>query len=131
MILQLQRELPTGPGISGTLTWNGALLCYTLEPTDLAIKAGAYRVELTKSGRVEKGKLWSPRPPFLPELFNVPGREAIRIHSGNWYTDTEGCILVGNKKALNAVFHSHDALTALVAIIVDPCGIEIKDGRAA
>lgn len=129
MILQLQRDPPTGPAILGTLTWNGALLCYTLEPTDLAIKAGAYRVELTESGRARKGQLWSPRPPFLPELFNVPGREAIRIHSGNWYTDTQGCILVGHKRAQNAVFHSHDALITLVAVIADPCGIEITECR--
>ncbi|MGM0376845.1 MAG: DUF5675 family protein, partial [Bacteroidota bacterium] len=29
-------------------------------------------------------------------LFNVPGRSGILIHTGNYYTQIEGCVLVGD-----------------------------------
>jgi len=50
------------------------------------IKAGVYQMKLTHSPKFGV-KLW--------ELFGVPNRSAIRIHSGNDIHDSEGCILTG------------------------------------
>lgn len=80
--------------------------CFTLEDCDrylednpsakiygkTAIPRGVYRVIITYSNRFKKE---------LPLLLDVPGFEGVRIHAGNFDSDTEGCILVGST-------HSHD-----------------------
>lgn len=87
---------------AGRMYCDGDLLCYTLEDPvreikgepvekwkvkgETAIPEGQYRVILTKSPRFKR---------VLPEVLNVPGFTAIRIHAGNQTKDTDGCILVG------------------------------------
>ena len=50
------------------------------------------------------------------EITSVPGRAGVRIHSGNYYSQVRGCILLGNAhKDINAdkeldVIHSGDTL---------------------
>lgn len=57
------------------------------------IPPGSYDVELTYSSKFVE---------VLPLLTNVPQRDSIRIHSGNFITDTEGCILVGTQLRLES-----------------------------
>lgn len=76
-------------------------LCYTLEDVvrpegvkvygQTAIPYGEYAIILDYSPRF---KTILPRilKPDLKELDNFKG---VRIHTGNYHTDTEGCILVG------------------------------------
>lgn len=66
--------------------------CVTLEPTWAnneknisCIPAGEYKVMPYSSERF----------PNVYELQDVPGRSKILIHKGNFSTNTEGCILVG------------------------------------
>lgn len=33
------------------------------------------------------------------ELENVPGRSLIKVHRGNWVTDTRGCLILGTRIA--------------------------------
>ena len=54
-----------------------------------AIPYGRYEIVLTYSNRFKK---------YLPLLVNVPGYEGIRIHVGNYHTDTDGCLLPGEYK---------------------------------
>jgi Family of unknown function (DUF5675) len=76
----------------------------TQVPGTTAIPAGRYRVALTVSDRAARGSLWSPRPDHnLPLLLDVHGFEGIRIHSGNTDRNTEGCILVGRSRAVDAI----------------------------
>jgi len=51
-----------------------------------AIPAGEYAVVLSRSARFGRE---------TPELLAVPGFSGIRMHRGNFATDTEGCPIVG------------------------------------
>lgn len=101
----------------GKLFINGEYFCDTLEDTDMglanamplshiqavkrkgctAIPTGRYLMELTVSPRFGR---------TLPILIGVKGFEGIRIHRGNTEADTDGCILVGENKAVGKVLNS-------------------------
>ena len=101
----------------GKLFINGEYFCDTLEDTDrglanvmplsqiqaakrkgiTAIPTGRYKIELTLSPRFGR---------ILHILIGVKGFEGIRIHRGNTHEDTEGCILVGENKAVGKVLNS-------------------------
>jgi hypothetical protein len=111
-------------------------VCVTLEdgPARLgaegkgSIPAGRYEVRLTESPRVRAGGLWSPWPDhMLPLLVGVPGFEGIRIHAGNTAKDTEGCILVGATRTVDAITDSRRTLIKLRDELQFPCTITIKD----
>ena len=101
----------------GKMFINGEYFCDTLEDTDrglantmplsqiqaekrkgtTAIPTGRYLMELTVSPRFGR---------TLPILIGVKGFDGIRIHRGNSHEDTEGCILVGENKAVGKVLNS-------------------------
>lgn len=85
----------------GTMLIDGLMLGHTLEDTDrrledvgiaakvkgkTAIPRGRYEVVMTYSNRFHR---------MMPEVLQVPGFVAIRIHGGNVPEDTEGCPLLG------------------------------------
>lgn len=96
--------------------------CYTLEDTDRGLKQdmpiegikaikipqktaipyGTYEVVVSFSNRFQK---------MLPLLLNVPGFEGIRIHSGNFEGDTDGCILLGMNKSIDSITQSRTAMS--------------------
>src|SRR5216117_544362 len=100
MILSLIRNDITELRTLGFLGVNGKFECFTLErPLESLVHAipdGEYPVKITVSGRAERGELWSPRNGVdlpetdlaLPELLDVPGRTAIRIHALNQVSQT-------------------------------------------
>lgn len=98
MELTLEREPSTVKATIGRLSVDGAFECLTLEdvvrPVKIAgktaIPAGRYEVDITFSKRFQR---------MMPQLLDVPNFAGIRIHAGNTDADTEGCILVGRKKA--------------------------------
>lgn len=101
----------------GKLFINGEYFCDTLEDTDrglsnamptsqiqaakrkgtTAIPTGRYIMELTVSPRFGR---------TLPIIIGVKGFDGIRIHRGNTHEETEGCILVGENKAVGKVLNS-------------------------
>jgi hypothetical protein len=88
---------------------DGAYFCETLEDQDRHLEelgCGAKIPEVTSIPRGTYKLTISHSPKFgyaTPELLEVPCYEYIRIHKGNWVTDTEGCLLVGKQR-------SHDGL---------------------
>jgi hypothetical protein len=75
----------------------GAAVCVTLELPD---KGNTHDVSCIPTGVYHAHRRFSDankREVF--QLDNVPSRDDIEIHIGNWTTDTRGCILVGDAVA--------------------------------
>ncbi len=131
MRLLLQRDPYEPEATMGALSIDGAPFCVTLEPPLTApehpcIPAGTYPVIIA----------WSPhfdRP--MPHLEDVPGRTEIEIHWGNYPSDTEGCILVGESRGgagAPEVLMSREAFDRLYPQLASAQGegitIEIREG---
>lgn len=114
MKLTLKRDPSSAKSTIGELLYNGIHQCWTLEDIErtekvygkTAIPKGTYEVVISYSNNFKRQ---------LPLLLNVPNFSGVRIHSGNTAQDTEGCILVGNKKGTDRVSESRAAFNALFA----------------
>jgi hypothetical protein len=73
---------------TGVLLLDGQQTAFTLEPTALMIPTGVYPIKMA----------WSPRFNRNTPHLDVPGRTEIEIHGGNVATDSDGCILVAEKR---------------------------------
>ncbi len=104
----------------GRLLIDGEFYCYTLEDVvrapgvkehgRTAIPPGTYRTIVNMSNRFKQ---------LMPLLLSVPGFEGIRIHPGNTHADTEGCILVGRKRAARSLGESRLAYAPLLKRMQD------------
>jgi hypothetical protein len=140
MKIEVIRDTFTDKSTIGKLSLGGRFFCYTLEDVDrdankdgdlldlgeakvygkTCIPRGTYSVQLTMSNRFKK---------VLPLLIKVPGFEGIRIHPGNKSENTEGCLLVGESKALDFIGGSRITFDKLMDIMnkaKDPITITIK-----
>lgn len=116
MELVVARHVAADLAILGDVFVDGASDYVSLERLGVQIPAGRYRVVLSISGRAMRGTLWSPDPEHrLPELLEVPGRSAIRIHSLNRPAETDGCIGVGLTRTGQTIGTSRVALRGLMA----------------
>lgn len=108
----------------GKLYVNGVFECYTLEDCVrdkkiygiTAIPTGTYKVILNLSNRFKR---------VLPLLIDVPNFEGVRIHNGNYSTDTDGCILVGETISKDMVGNSRSAMEKLMKKLVAAKSITI------
>lgn len=91
-------------------------------PGKTAIAAGRYRVIVDWSNRFRK---------YSFHILDVPNFTGVRIHSGNTCEDTDGCPLVGQERALNAVFGSHKAFVALWERLTEEAGFNEEHGCQA
>ncbi len=72
-------------------------------PSQTAIPSGTYNVIIDFSNRFKCE---------MPLIQNVPGYEGIRIHSGNYPKDTEGCLLLGTQLGVDEVLFSRIAFSS-------------------
>ena len=108
MKLLLKRLHKTENSTIGELYVNGKFECYTLEDVErkekiyakTAIPKGTYKVIMNMSNRFKK---------MMPLLLNVPNFEGVRIHTGNYAKDTEGCILLGKTRGVDFIGNSRKA----------------------
>jgi len=70
----------------GRLYVDGQYYCDTIENAEKQIPTGHYPIRMTYSPHFQE---------VLPLIDRVIGRSGIRIHPGNTYRDSSGCILVG------------------------------------
>lgn len=109
MELELYRD-PTKDGFTlGSLSINGIFECWSLElpltgEGPVAIPALIYPVTLGWSAHFQR---------IVPHITNVPGRDEIEIHWGNYVTQTKGCVLVGEHKDKAMILDSRLAFDAL------------------
>ena len=82
---------------------------------ETAIPYGTYEVAITFSNRFKK---------LMPQILDVPGFAGIRIHAGNFHTETEGCPLVGMKAGDNMIYRSRVAYSKLFPILQQACSKE-------
>lgn len=110
--LTIQRKLVTDKCIMGYLLIEDSVICYTLELpyknniNDFSsIPKGSYYAKLRTEGK--KG--------WRIELINVPNRDTIEIHVGNYTSNTRGCFLVGVKADIEncSVIDSRRALNRI------------------
>lgn len=108
MEIRLTRLDATDHGIFGHLVIPDQFNCVTLERHDIGIPKGTYPIKLYTS----------PVHGLIPLLYNVPGRDMIEIHEGNFEHDSKGCILVGKTRTIimgeEAISASKDTLTQLL-----------------
>lgn len=86
---------------------DGITSCFTLEdvaraegvkiPKVTAIQAGEYELVIDDSTRFK-------RP--MPHILDVPRFDGVRVHWGNREVDTDGCIILGYEKGVDAVWNS-------------------------
>lgn len=130
----------------GRLYVNGNYFCDTLENTDrglkqylpesvnkvkkvkgkTAIPTGKYRVTLgVKSQKYSQVAFYNFCNGCVPRLLNVPAFDGILIHVGNTERDTDGCILVGENKAVGKVLNSRETFLRLYAKLQEAKGKNI------
>lgn len=127
MEIKVKRKWKKEAYTIGKMYVNGEYVCDTLEDKDrgltsnmsvaqicgvkvhgeTAIPTGRYLVDMkTVSPRFGGRAQYQFCKGRLPRLCNTPGFQGVLIHIGNTAKDTEGCILVGENKAVGQVLNS-------------------------
>ena len=127
MRLKLIRDAEDSKSTPGRLYAENEFIAYTLEDPWLTnknnvscIPKGLYSLYTKTYGRYYD-KYATP----IPILKDVPGRSEILIHPGNYSSDTEGCILVGDSRGENAVWNSVKTWKKILPILQTAHCIEI------
>ena len=112
--LLLIRDTFTDKSTLGKLYLNGEFYGHTLE---LAWKDTQKRASCIPKGVYEVKKRHTEKSKYKYEhlhILDVPDRELILMHIGNYPKNSKGCILVGNTRALNFVGESRKAFYKLM-----------------
>ena len=117
MEIHIERRWKKPAYTIGVMSINGEILCETLEDTDRGLKKSMPLGEIARikvkgqtavpSGRYQVLLTYSPKfKKKMPLINAVPGYSGVRIHPGNDASATEGCVLVGENKAVGKVLNS-------------------------
>lgn len=111
-LVTLTRDVTNNYGTFGILYFDGLKLL-TLEPVKPIINLGNYLLTFTFSPR------FSSKQPYckfngVPLVNGVSGHEGVRIHVGNYQSETQGCILVGLSRDDTMIYDSRKAYRDLM-----------------
>ena len=112
--LLLIRDSFTDKSVIGKLYLNSEFYGHTLE---LAWKENQKRISCIPKGVYEVKKRHTEKSKYKYEhlhILDVPDRELILMHIGNYPKNSKGCILLGNTRALNFVGDSRKAFYKLM-----------------
>ena len=86
-----------------------------VETLELPWRDNQRGISCVPEGTYECKLAFSPsRKCYVYWLQNVPGRQDVQIHIGNFPKDIRGCILVGTKRGKNSVLSSRVAFDAFM-----------------
>lgn len=138
MEIKVKRKWKKEAHTIGKMYIDGEYICDTLEDKDrgltsnmsvaqicgvkvhgeTAIPTGRYLVDMkTVSPRFGGRAQYQFCKGRLPRLCNTPGYQGVLIHCGNTAKDTDGCILVGENKAVGQVLNSTTTFRKLYPIL--------------
>lgn len=144
MELKLKRIARRDTYTIGRLYVDGKYFCDTIEDKDrglrqtlsveenlarkkrgeTAIPTGRYIVTLgVRSPRFGAKKQYEFCKGYLPRLLSVPAFDGVLIHIGNTAKDSEGCILVGENKAVGKVLNSAATFRRLYDVLKKSDGL--------
>tara|TARA_R100000742_G_C4279288_1_gene103447 strand:+ start:4274 stop:4771 length:498 start_codon:yes stop_codon:yes gene_type:complete len=112
--LLIIRDQFTDKSVLGKLYFNSEFYGHTLE---LAWNDNKKRVSCIPKGVYEVKKRHTEKSKYKYEhlhILDVPNREMILMHIGNYPKNSKGCILLGNTRALNFVGDSRKAFYKLM-----------------
>ena len=112
--LLLIRDSFSDKAVLGKLYLNSEFYGHTLE---LAWKENQKRISCIPKGVYEVTKRHTEKSKYKYEhlhILDVPDRELILMHIGNYPKNSKGCILLGNTRALNFVGDSRKAFYKLM-----------------
>ena len=131
MEIRVERKWKKETYTIGNLYIDGKFFCSTLEdkdrglnqnmsineivrvkvPNETAIPTGIYNIDMStispKYSKYEWYKI-NCRGGRVPRLVKVPGFEGVLIHTGNWASDSAGCILVGKNDVVGGLTQSRN-----------------------
>lgn len=123
-MLTLIRDARTENAVMGRLYFCGKMICYTLENAKNLIPCGMYTVENSISPKFKRE---------LPLLHNkdVPAKRGVRIHVGNYYHQSNACVLVGMGRKMEdfSLTESKSAETMVTMLCRSCCGLIICEER--
>ena len=96
-LVTLTRERGTSKQTTGSLVAQNGQSTFTCKTLELPWMNNKQNISCIPTGEYKVKWAFSPR--FLKYMYhvqNVKGRSGIRFHVGNYYTDIQGCILLGN-----------------------------------
>lgn len=107
-IVEILRIEESEQGTRGVLRIGKVAFCVTLEPRD---EENATNISSIPAQQYICKRVNTPKHGECFQVMNVPGRTNILFHVGNTDTDTQGCILVGEKfsKIKNSVSVSNSS----------------------
>ena len=90
---------------------------YTLEPQKKGSNETSYLNRCIDTGKYVAVYEYSPKfKQHLIELKNVPRHTEIKIHAGNFRSNTRGCILVGLRSVVGSILDSKIAVEMINTI---------------
>jgi len=93
-LITIVRSSENNNSVTGELYANERFICHTLE---LPWQNNASYISSIPSGSYDAHLRYDRSDKWRIQLDNVPGRSAIQIHMGNYPSDIEGCVLVGDE----------------------------------
>lgn len=97
-------------GTFGVMVYRDQFIATTFE---LPWKDNQFQISSIPKGLYKVTRYSSAKYKDVFQVMNVPNRDKILIHVGNFQKDTKGCILIGLGFGIDSISESKNALTKL------------------
>lgn len=112
--------------VLGVLVLDNGFTCQTLE---LPWRNNERNVSCIPLGTYEVSPWLSPSKGDCFKVHDVPARDDILLHVGNYPKDSQGCVLVGQERGVESVMLSRLAMNQLEIAAPDGFTLTIQESR--